>query len=105
MKQQLFPFQVPRENIIASWIGSYYSQPSLSQICRARIDQVTRRPFGMEFLFEWMQTFEIVKLVDMFIDEVNYLLNGWITGMLANSREGAQSQVETAVALSFDPLE
>src|SRR6266508_5102990 len=79
--------EVASQETIIPGIGLRYCQPGLNQVWRARINQVARRPFWVEFFLEVVQAFEIVELVDMFVGEMHEMFNGWICGLLAHTRK------------------
>ena len=53
-----------------------------------RVDQIARRPTGMELGFEGVQTFEVVELVNMLVDIVQGAFDVSIFGLFTHAREG-----------------
>src|SRR6266540_2376960 len=79
--------EVASQETIIPGIGLRYCQPDLKKVCRARINQIARRPFWMELFLEVMQALEIIKLVDVFVDKMHYMFNGRVCGFFTHARK------------------
>lgn len=81
-----------------------HRQPGLRQVCRAGVDEVTRRPLRVEFFLEVVQALEVIELVHVFVDEVHDAFKRRIIGFFTDAGKRAQSQIETVVAALPCPL-
>jgi hypothetical protein len=90
-----------RPQEIITTVGADQSRGHSRQVGRSWIDQIAGFPIGVEFFFVGVQTLEIIKAADIFIEIMQRALRTRRGGMLAHTGESAQAQTKCRVTARF----